>query len=115
VIKKLLVDSKLDFKICRGQGYDNGSNMRGKNKGVQARIRQENPRAFFMPCGSLSLNLVVGESAISSTEAVSFFGIIQHIYILFSASGGRWKILKDSAPILSNHFATHVGNAGLIV
>jgi hypothetical protein len=32
VIKKLLEDSKLDFKNCRGQGYDNGSNMRGKNK-----------------------------------------------------------------------------------
>jgi hypothetical protein len=43
VIKKLLEDSKLDFKNCRGKGYDNGSNMRGKNKGVQARIHQENP------------------------------------------------------------------------
>jgi hypothetical protein len=43
VIKKLLEDSRLDFKNCRGQGYDNGSDMRGKNKGGQERIRQENP------------------------------------------------------------------------
>lgn len=28
VIKKLLDDSKLDFKKFQGQGYDNGSNMR---------------------------------------------------------------------------------------
>jgi hypothetical protein len=49
VIKKCLEDSKFHFKNCRGQGYDNGSNMRGRNKGVQARVRQENPRAFFMP------------------------------------------------------------------
>jgi hypothetical protein len=43
-------DSKLDFKNCRGQGYYNGSNMRGKYEGVQVCIRQENPRAFFMLC-----------------------------------------------------------------
>jgi hypothetical protein len=57
VIKKLLEDSKLDFKNCRGQSYDNGSNIRGINTGVQARICQENPRAFFMPRGCHSLNL----------------------------------------------------------
>jgi hypothetical protein len=51
-----------------------------------------------MPCGCHSVNLVIGDSAISCTEAVSFFSIIQCIYILFSASVGRWKILKDSVP-----------------
>jgi hypothetical protein len=95
----LLEDSKLDFKNCWGRGYDNGSNMRGKNEGVQACIRQENPRAFFMPCGCHSPNLVVSrDSAISCTEAVSCVGIIQRIYILFSASVGRWKFLKDNVP-----------------
>jgi hypothetical protein len=97
VIKKLL-HSKLDFKNSRGQGYDNGLNMRGKNKGVQARVCPENPRAFFMPCGCHSLNLVVGDSAVSCTEAVSFFGIIQRILILFSASVG---ILKDNVPTVT--------------
>jgi hypothetical protein len=72
--------------------------MRRENNGVQARIRQEKPRAFFMPCGCYSLNLVVGDSAIYCTEAVSFFGIIQRSYILFSESVRRWKILKDNVP-----------------
>lgn len=27
---------KIPFSDCRGQGYDNGSNMSGKMKGVQA-------------------------------------------------------------------------------
>jgi hypothetical protein len=81
VIKKLLENSKLYFKNCRGQIYDNDSNMRRENNGVQARIRQENPRAFFMPCGCHSLNLVVGDTAISCTEAVSFFGKKQRSYI----------------------------------
>jgi hypothetical protein len=51
-----------------------------------------------MPCGCYSLNLVVGDSAISCTETVSFFSIVQRIYILFSASVGRWNILKDNVP-----------------
>jgi hypothetical protein len=97
LIKKFLEDTKLDFKNCRGQGYDNGSNMRRENKGVQARVRQENPRHFYalwLPLCELSS----GDSAIYCTEVVSFFGIIQLIYILFSAPVGRWKILKDNAP-----------------
>jgi hypothetical protein len=49
-----------------------------------------------MPCGCHSLNLVVRDTAIYCTEAVSFFGIVQHSYILFSAPVGRWKILKDN-------------------
>lgn len=55
-------------------------------------IHLENPRA----CGCHSLNLVFGNAAISCTEAVSFFSIIHHIYILFSASVGIWRILKDN-------------------
>ena len=31
----------------RGQGYDNGANMRGCNRGVQARILQTESRAFL--------------------------------------------------------------------
>ncbi|GJQ77776.1 hypothetical protein Trydic_g16039 [Trypoxylus dichotomus] len=47
----------LEIKDCRGQGYDNGSNMKGSYSGVQARILEINPRAFYMPCASDSLNL----------------------------------------------------------
>jgi hypothetical protein len=43
VIKKLLEDSKLDFENCRGQVYDNGSNMGREISGIRAYIRQENP------------------------------------------------------------------------
>jgi hypothetical protein len=36
---------------CRGQGYDNGANMRGERSGVQRRLLDINPLAFFVPCG----------------------------------------------------------------
>ncbi len=68
---------------CRGQGYDNGANMKGQSKGVQARILRLNPRAFFTPCGCHSLNLVLGDMARSCPKAMTFFGVVQRIYTLF--------------------------------
>lgn len=94
VLVKQLEDLNIPLKNLRGQGYDNGSNMRGKYSGVQKRILDMNPRAFFVPCGAHTLNLVVNDAALCSTEAVSLFGIIQEVYNFFSASPHRWEILK---------------------
>ncbi|XP_067118864.1 52 kDa repressor of the inhibitor of the protein kinase-like [Centruroides vittatus] len=99
IIKQLMNDFQLNLDDCKGQGYDDGSNMLGKNKGVQARICKEYPRAFFVPCGCHSLNLVIGDAAISCTQSTSFFGIVQRLYTFFSASVGRWKILTDNVPL----------------
>lgn len=84
----------IPLQNMRGQGYDNGSNMKGKKVGVQKRILDLNPRAFFVPCGSHSLNLVVNDAALSCTAAVNFFNIVQEIYNFFSGSTHRWNILK---------------------
>jgi ribose 5-phosphate isomerase RpiB len=35
----------IDIKDCRGQSYDNTSNMSGKYRGVQARIKEINKYA----------------------------------------------------------------------
>ncbi|XP_071060272.1 zinc finger MYM-type protein 1-like isoform X2 [Pseudochaenichthys georgianus] len=94
LILKRLEELQIAFDDCRGQSYDNGANMKGKNKGVQARLLQLNPRALFVPCGAHTLNLVVADAAKSSKDAISFFGIVQKLYCLFSASTQRWAILK---------------------
>ncbi|XP_022845344.1 uncharacterized protein LOC111368345 [Olea europaea var. sylvestris] len=39
-LQKALIKLDLDIDDIRGQGYDNGSNMSGKHKGVQKRIRE---------------------------------------------------------------------------
>ncbi|KAL7264547.1 hypothetical protein ACSBR1_002493 [Camellia fascicularis] len=36
-LQEALVNLQLDIGDLRGQGYDNGSNMKGKNKGVHVR------------------------------------------------------------------------------
>ncbi|RZC17397.1 hypothetical protein D0Y65_010267, partial [Glycine soja] len=79
-----------------GQGYDNGSNMKGKNQGVQRRSLDINPRAFYTSCGCHNLNLVLCDMANSSPRAISFFGVLQCIYSLFASSTKRWKILQDN-------------------
>lgn len=101
ILLNKLKELQIPLENCRGQGYDNGANMRGKNNGVQSRILQKNPKALFVPCGCHSLNLTLGDMAKSSTVAVTFFGIVQQIYILFSASTHRWEILKKHVKSLT--------------
>ena len=79
---------------CRGQGYDNAANMSGKYNGAQKHINAVNPLCLYSPCGCHSLNLLGADSAESCTEAVTYFGMVQTIYNLFSSSPQRWHILQ---------------------
>ncbi|KAG6401299.1 hypothetical protein SASPL_138151 [Salvia splendens] len=97
----LLEHFELNVADVRGQGYDNGSNMKGKHQGVQKRLLEINPRALYMPCACHSLNLTLCDMAQSCGKAISFFGVIQWIYTLFSGSTKRWKILTDNVPKLT--------------
>ncbi|XP_073119709.1 uncharacterized protein [Henckelia pumila] len=85
----------LEINNIRGQGYDNCSNMRGRHQGVQKRLLDINPRAFYMPCGSHSLNLVICDMANSCVKEKSFFGACQCMYTVFSNSTKCWSILLD--------------------
>ena len=91
----------LDISDVRGQGYDNGANMKGKHQGVQKRLLEVNSRAFYTPCGCHSLNLVLCDIASSCPRAISFFGVLQRIYTLFSSSPKRWKVLQNNIPNLT--------------
>ena len=90
---KQSAELQLNLSDCRGQCYDNGANMKGKEGGLQARILKINPKALFVPCANHSLNLVVVDSAKSSTEALLFFGVLTQLYSLFSSTQ-HWTILK---------------------
>lgn len=94
-----LMELNIPFDDCRGQSYDNGANMKGKNKGVQARLLEMNPRALYVPCGAHSLNLVVSDAAKVSTDAINYFGNVQELYSLFAAAPQRWVIPKEHVSI----------------
>ncbi|CAM5169313.1 unnamed protein product [Eretmochelys imbricata] len=78
--------------LC-SQGYDNGRNMKGKDNGVQRRMMEINPRAFFVPCSAHSLNLVVNDAVRCCLEASCFFDLVQSVCLFFSGSTRRWAIL----------------------
>lgn len=90
---KILEDYNLNIQDLRGQSYDNGANMRGKYRGVQKRVLDINPRAFFVPCAAHSLNLVVNDAVKVNFETVDFFSTIQALYNFFSGSIKRWDVL----------------------
>ncbi|TYH13180.1 hypothetical protein ES288_A06G123500v1 [Gossypium darwinii] len=82
-LQDILKSLDLSFDDVRGQSYDNGSSMKRKHQGVQ------------------NLNLTFSNMKYSCIRAISFFGIVQSIYSLFSSYTKRWKILLDNSRIKS--------------
>ena len=78
--------------MCRGQAYDNASNMAGIRSGVQCRIKDVNSKAIFIPCANHSLNLAGVHAVASSEYSATFFAVVEWVYSFFSASTQRWKV-----------------------
>lgn len=91
------IELNLNLKDCRGQSYDNASNMSGAYNGLQAKIKEKNKNALYVPCAAHSLNLVLQNAANCCLEATDFFNIVEEIYVFFSSSTNRWQLLVDSA------------------
>ena len=53
-----LASQGINLMDCRGQSYDNASNMSGRYGGMQARLKAINPLVVYIPCMAHSLNLV---------------------------------------------------------
>lgn len=96
LILDTLKDHSINVNDCRGQGYDNGSNMSGKYEGAQAHVLRVNSLAIFSPCACHSLNLCGAHAAECCPEVQTYFGIVQKLYNLFSSSPMRWEILQEN-------------------
>uniref|UniRef100_A0A8C5GFL1 TTF-type domain-containing protein n=1 Tax=Gouania willdenowi TaxID=441366 RepID=A0A8C5GFL1_GOUWI len=89
---KMVSDLGLDLSNCRGQAYDNASNMSGKYNGLQAQLKKNNPLMHYIPCAAHSLNLVGVNSVENSCRGASqFFDFLQSLYAFCSASTHRWN------------------------
>ena len=58
-ITETLTNLGLSLDGLRGQGYDGASTMSGAKSGVQARIREKQPKAIYTHCAGHSFNLAV--------------------------------------------------------
>ncbi|XP_025192161.1 zinc finger MYM-type protein 1-like [Melanaphis sacchari] len=68
--------------------------MAGKYNGVQSKICQINELARFVPCTAHSLNLIGFHAANVTHSMVTFFGVVQQIFVYFSGSTSRWERLN---------------------
>ncbi|KAL4152760.1 hypothetical protein QTP88_000593 [Uroleucon formosanum] len=106
-IMKKLQDDQLDIQDARGQGYDNGANMAGNYRGVQARIQEKNNLALYIPCASHCLNLAGVHSASINAEMKHFFETVESIFKFFSRSTSRWTTLMQTLKVsLKGHSDT---------
>ncbi|GFW38020.1 zinc finger MYM-type protein 1 [Trichonephila clavipes] len=79
-----LEELKIDLKNCRGQNYDNTSNMSGVSLGSSVENTGKNVFAEFVPCAAHSLNLAGCFAAEKvCTEAAVCFSFVQGLYSFF--------------------------------
>ena len=93
---KCLENLGLSLSELRGQGYDGASTMGGHKSGVQARIREKQPKAVYTHCASHSLNLVIVKSC-SVPEIRNCIDSIKSITIWVKYSPKREALLKAIA------------------
>lgn len=86
----------LSISRIRGQGYDGASNMRGEFNGLQRKILDENPYAFYVHCYAHRLQLVVVSVASSCNSIHDFFEYISLIVTTTSASCKRRDALTEA-------------------
>ncbi len=104
VVSSFFAAIGIDLRDCRGQSYDNAANMSGIYNGLQAKIKQHSPTADFVPCAAHSLNLVGNYAAESSVITISFFGLVQNVYVFFSKSTHRWNNLEEQCKKSGSYF-----------
>ena len=76
---------EIDIAFCRGQGYDGASCMSSNNVGVQARICEVAPLAFYTHCQSHQLNLCVVK-ACSIPQIRNASGVVSEVAKFFNYS-----------------------------
>ncbi|XP_058749701.1 uncharacterized protein LOC131622679 [Vicia villosa] len=86
----------LSISRIRGQGYDGASNMRGEFNGLQRKILDKNPYAFYVHCYTHHLQLVVVYVASSCSSIYDFFEYISLIVTTTSASCKRRDALIEA-------------------
>lgn len=87
---------KLGLKIenMRGQGYDGSSNMAGKFKGVQARIKEKQALAIYMHCASHKLNLAISK-ACSLRSIRNAVGVMKEVINAIRESAKRMNWMRE--------------------
>ena len=94
-LRELLEKYGLDITHLRGQGYDGCASMSGKYTGLQARIKEVCPEAYYVHCFAHRLNLVIVDTCSINVNARNFFGIVEQLYAFIEGSTKRHGLFKQ--------------------
>lgn len=95
LLKDVLLRLSLPIKNCTGQCYDGASNMSGIRNGLQARVKEEEPRAFYIHCMAHVMNLVVQDVVHNISECRNFMSLICDLMTLMRNSPKRLAWFQD--------------------
>ena len=84
----MFVKHGLSMSRLRGQGYDGASNMRGELHGLKTLVLADNPHAYYVHCFAHQLQLVVVAVVKGVLGVGNFFGNVNKIVNMVSASCG---------------------------
>lgn len=87
----------LPLSGLRGQTYDGAANMSGKTGGVQAKIKEIPPLAFYVHCGPHCVNLVTQAACSSSCVVMDALSLVHKLGTLFNQSGKFKTFFKEIA------------------
>lgn len=77
------------------QSYDGAAVMSGKDRGVQANIKQKYPNAYLVHCYAHQLNLIMAQASSQNNQIRLFFANIQDISAFSSNSPKRVALLNE--------------------
>ncbi|KAF2884712.1 hypothetical protein ILUMI_21438 [Ignelater luminosus] len=65
-------------------------------QGLQAKIKEKCQYALYVPCAAHSLNLIGSSTAAECCpEATKFSGLLQNLYVFFTVSTERTKLMQS--------------------
>jgi len=78
VFQKIMQQYNINWKeYLYVQSYDSAASMQGQYKGLKTLIQKENEKAIYVWCFAHRLNLVIIDTADSSTNTKNVFGDLQ--------------------------------------
>lgn len=107
LLRITLNSMNINLKNCIADAFDGAANMNGQYQGVQAKLKEVSPRHIHIWCYAHILNLVLQQTTSYSVTVISFFGLMQELYVFFKESYKRLNIYEGN-----NYRSSHLINIG---
>ncbi|XP_031329535.1 zinc finger MYM-type protein 1-like [Photinus pyralis] len=95
ILRDVLTRFDIDIKFCRGIATDGAANMTGALSGLQAKIREIEPRVIQVHCLAHSLNLVVQEAMKVQSTVRDYLATAKDLITFVRASPKRQAMFES--------------------